>query len=172
VLYRDERGRPSQVLEANTDITARIYVEQALEAANQRLAQQFADLRCAKVTIETQTQQIAATAKMSALGEMAGGIAHEINNPMGIIHARASDLGELAQESASVPSSVVRETTEKICQMAMRVSTITKGLRKFARDARFDPFHSSSVAEIIDDTLALCGERLRRNSVELRVNRG
>ena len=47
---------------------------------------------------------------MLPLGEMAGGMAHEINNPMGIIHARASDLMESAAEKDSVPADLVPAT--------------------------------------------------------------
>ena len=55
-------------------------------------------------------QKIAIAAKMSPLGEMAGGMAHEISNPMGIIHARGSDLMESAAEKDSVPADLVPAT--------------------------------------------------------------
>ena len=42
--------------------------------------------------------------RLSALGMMAGGLAHEINNPLGIIHAYASNLLEMARDGAvSIP---------------------------------------------------------------------
>jgi hypothetical protein len=43
---------------------------------------------------------------------MAGGMADEINNPMDIIHARASDLMEAAEERDSVPSTTVTGALE------------------------------------------------------------
>ena len=106
---------------------------------------------------------------MSALGEMAGGMAHEINNPMGIIHARASDLIEVASESETVPSQTVVATMEKIRNTATRVTKITMGLRKFARETRGDPAAETGVRQILDETLPFCMERLKQNSVELRV---
>jgi PAS domain S-box-containing protein len=169
VLHRDKDGKPWRVLESSTDITALKEAEAKARELNRTLEQQNADLIVAKAMIEAQTQRIALTAKMSALGEMAGGMAHEINNPMGIIHARASDLIEVASESDAVPSATVVETMEKIRSTASRVTKITMGLRKFARETRGDPATETGVREILDETLPFCMERLKQNSVELRV---
>jgi PAS domain S-box-containing protein len=169
VLHRDKDGKPWRVLESSTDITALKEAEETARELNRVLEQQNADLLLAKAMIESQTQKIALGAKMSALGEMAGGMAHEINNPMGIIHARASDLMELASESATVPSITVVATMEKIRNTASRVTKITMGLRKFARETRGDPATETGVREILEETLPFCMERLKQNSVELRV---
>jgi C4-dicarboxylate-specific signal transduction histidine kinase len=90
---------------------------------------------------------------MSALGEMAGGMAHEINNPMGIIHARASDLLEAAAEKDSVPADMVLATMEKIRNMARQATKITMGLRKFARATRGDPAKATGAQEFLEETL-------------------
>jgi PAS domain S-box-containing protein len=169
VLHKDKDGKPWRVLESSTDVTALKEAEEKARKLNRVLEQQNADLTLAKAMIESQTQRIALTAKMSALGEMAGGMAHEINNPMGIIHARASDLIEVASESDTVASATVVETMEKIRSTASRVTKITMGLRKFARETRGDPATETGVREILDETLPFCMERLKQNSVELRV---
>jgi PAS domain S-box-containing protein len=169
VLHKDKEGKPWRVLESSTDVTALKRAEEKARELNQVLEQQNADLKLAKAMIEAQTQKIAIAAKMSALGEMAGGMAHEINNPMGIIHARASDLIEVASESDTVSSLTVVETMEKIRNTASRVTKITMGLRKFARETRGDPATATGVREILEETLPFCMERLKQNSVELRV---
>ncbi|HEY6126833.1 MAG TPA: PAS domain S-box protein [Candidatus Acidoferrum sp.] len=169
VLHRDKEGKPWRVLESSTDVTALKEAEKKTRELNRALEEQNADLALAKALIEAQTQKIAMTAKMSALGEMAGGMAHEINNPMGIIHARASDLMEVAAEKDTVASATVLETMEKIRSTASRVTKITMGLRKFARETRDDPATEIGVREILDETLPFCLERLKQNSVELRV---
>jgi PAS domain S-box-containing protein len=169
VLHKDKEGKPWRVLESSTDVTALKRAEEKARELNQVLEQQNADLTLAKAMIEAQTQKIAIAAKMSALGEMAGGMAHEINNPMGIIHARASDLIEVASESDTVSSLTVVETMEKIRNTASRVTKITMGLRKFARETRGDPATATGVREILEETLPFCMERLKQNSVELRV---
>lgn len=169
VLHRDKEGRPWRVLESNSDVTALKEAEAKARVLNQELERQNADLTRAKTLIEAQTQSIAVAAKMSALGEMAGGMAHEINNPMGIIHARASDLMEFAEEKEAVPARMVVETMEKIRNTAARVTKITLGLRKFARETRNDPVVATPVQDIVEDTLSFCTQRLKQNTVELRV---
>jgi PAS domain S-box-containing protein len=169
VLHCDKEGRPWRVLESNSDVTALKEAEAKARLLNQELERQNADLTRAKALIEAQTQKIAVTAKMSALGEMAGGMAHEINNPMGIIHARASDLMEFAEEMETVPAKMVVETMEKIRTTAARVTKITLGLRKFARETRDDPVVATPLQDIVEDTLSFCTQRLKQNTVELRV---
>ncbi len=169
VLHRDKSGNPWRVIETNADITALKEAEARASELNRLLEQQNADLTKAKELIEAQTQKIAIAAKMSALGEMAGGMAHEINNPMGIIHARASDLMEVASTAENVPAVMVRATMEKIRSTATRVTKITLGLRKFARETRGDPATDTEVREILEETLPFCMERLKQNSVELRI---
>lgn len=169
VLHRDKDGKPSRVLESSVDITALKQAEERARQLNRELEKQNSDLTLAKAVIEAQTQRIAVNAKMSALGEMAGGMAHEINNPMGIIHARASDLMELAGETDAVHSSTVIETMEKIRNTAARVTKITLGLRKFARETRNDPLMEASIHDIVEDTLSFCTQRLKQASIDLRV---
>lgn len=169
VLHRDKDGKPSRVLESSIDVTALKRAEEKALKLNRELEKQNADLSLAKAVIEAQTQRIAVGAKMSALGEMAGGMAHEINNPMGIIHARASDLMEFAEEAEAVPSRTVIETMEKIRNTAARVTKITLGLRKFARETRNDPLVEVSVAELVEDTLSFCMQRLKQASIDLRL---
>jgi PAS domain S-box-containing protein len=169
VLHCDKDGKPRLILESSTDITALKEAEAQTRLLNRELEHQNADLTLAKALIEAQTQKIAVAAKMSALGEMAGGMAHEINNPMGIIHARASDLMEFAEERDAVPSRVVIETMEKIRNTASRVTKITQGLRKFARESHNDPVTQVFLKDIIDDTLSFCTQRLKQSAVELRL---
>ena len=56
--------------------------------------------------LETSRMQVVSSARLSALGMMAAGIAHEINNPLGIIHAYASNLVEMATRRSDFPSRI------------------------------------------------------------------
>ena len=116
---------------------------------------------------ETQTQVIE-TSKFAALGEMAGGIAHEINNPLAIIHGKAGQLRDMAETGNLDPASAIT-IAEKIEATAMRVARIVKGLRTFARDAKNEPMQQMSMRDIIQDTLDLCREKFKTHGVELRV---
>jgi C4-dicarboxylate-specific signal transduction histidine kinase len=120
--------------------------------------------------LESSRMQMVSSARLSALGMMAGGIAHEINNPLGIIHAYASDLLELARaEKAS--AAVVEQTSARIVATAERIGNIVKSLRHIAREGDLDPIHPISLKELIDGVLELSRERFRMHSIRLSCSR-
>lgn len=104
--------------------------------------------------------------KMSSLGEMAGGIAHEINNPLAIIQAGCRKLAKrLTQAGQYDPH---RETVEMIEATALRIGKIISGLRTFSRDGTNDAFAVASFDTILTEMLALCAARFRNSGVEIR----
>jgi PAS domain S-box-containing protein len=119
--------------------------------------------------LDEQRGRMLASAKMSALGEMAGGVAHEINNPLAAIHLRAAQLRELANRSELDTETVLRYA-EKISVTCERIAKIVQGLRAFVRDVARDPFQRYSSRAILEETLALSCERMRREGVELRID--
>jgi PAS domain S-box-containing protein len=139
------QGAELKVLVAVRDITTRMQLERDLEA--------------------TRVQAIA-SARLSSPGMMAGGIAHEINNPLGIIHAMASDLTEMAEEDSLTPQAIARKGAV-IRQTSERIAEIVKSLRHLSREGAGDPLLPTSVAKIVTETLEICRAKFRANRVEL-----
>lgn len=71
--------------------------------------------------------------KLAALGTLSAGIAHEINNPIGIITSRV-EVMMLEAEEEGLPAEV-RKDLEVILRHARRVAAITQGLLSFARQS-------------------------------------
>jgi C4-dicarboxylate-specific signal transduction histidine kinase len=117
--------------------------------------------------LEASREQMVASARLSALGMMAGGIAHEINNPLSIIHAMASDLNEMVDESGSVPPKVVARKSGIIRETAERIAKIVKSLRQISREGAADPPHPTRLAKILDETLEICRAKFEANAVTL-----
>ena len=89
--------------------------------------------------------------KLAALGTLSAGIAHEINNPIGIITSRVEVMMLEAEESA-LPAEV-RKDLEVILRHARRVAAITQGLLSFSRQssgARTPVNLNRIVEEIVD----------------------
>lgn len=118
--------------------------------------------------IEEQQLKIISSAKMSSLGEMAAGIAHEINNPLAIIHGRANQVRELI-ESETVDKTAVAAGLTRIERTAERIAKIVRGLRSFSRSADQDPFTITKMSQVLQDTLELCRERFKNHGVNLEV---
>lgn len=108
------------------------------------------------------------TTKMSALGEMAGGIAHEINTPLTVIQLSAEQLLENLRGDSDVPKEITVGALQRIVKTVTRISKIISGLRSFARDSKDDPMIPFSVSEIVEDTFSLCREKLSHNSIDLK----
>jgi PAS domain S-box-containing protein len=147
VVERDEAGRPVHFVAHVQDLTDRKRVEQELEASR---------------------AQMVSHSRLSALGMMAGGIAHEINNPLGIIHASSENLLRMA-ESGPVPIQDLLKNCNRISLTADRIAKIVRSLRRIAREGSADRFREAPVREIVDETLGLCAERFRAHNIRLIV---
>ena len=121
-----------------------------------------------KMLIKSHEAKVAAASRLSSLGEMAGGVAHEINNPLAIIQGKAESLKRKIATGNTNVESFVGDLT-KIEETCQRVVRIIKGLRAFSRDAENDPLVPISLKSILHDILNLTTERCRFNGIELRI---
>jgi len=80
-------------------------------------------------------EQLTRSSKLASLGELVGGIAHEVNTPTGIIVMRSSGLLRVQD---GLPEDA-REDVEVIERQAHKIAQITSGLLAFSRQAPFDP---------------------------------
>src|SRR5471032_559949 len=84
-LIRDEHGAPLEVMGSLTDITARKHMEVALQAKGEEQQRLIVKLRDAH-------EQLLQAEKMASIGQLAAGIAHEINNPVGFVNSNMGTL--------------------------------------------------------------------------------
>lgn len=123
-------------------------------------------IKKAELEIENSRAQVAFSSKLSSLGEMAGGIAHEINTPLAIIQMRSDQLLEQAREDA-IDRTFAIKALESIDSTVHRIAKIVKSLRSFSRDGSKDPIVITSVQSIVDDTFSLCREKFNSRGIIL-----
>lgn len=119
--------------------------------------------------IKDQQARMISSAKLSSLGEMASGIAHEINNPLAIIKGKAYQILKKL-ESNDVDVGFLIKEISKIEHNSLRIVKIIKGLRTFSRHGEGDPFQIVPFKNILDDVLELCHERFKYQGVELKTS--
>ena len=107
---------------------------------------------------------------LSSLGEMAGGIAHEINNPLLVITSAADTLGAV-MVAKSIDRKIATKLVDNIARVSHRISIIVKGLKDFARDTSTDPIEEIDVQEVISSAVELSSSRISKQHIDLRVHK-
>lgn len=109
------------------------------------------------------------SAKMASLGEMAGGIAHEINNPLTVVQGRATSLVKRIQSGNISPEETIH-SLERIIRSSQKAAGIIQGLKSFSRNGENDPFEVIEINEVINSVFGLCTEKFRIPGIELKVS--
>lgn len=109
-------------------------------------------------------------AKMTSLGEMAGGIAHEINTPLGVILGTAEHLKTVVAKNGREDKETAKLLIARIESTTERIAKIITGLRAFSRNAEADPKLPVDLHELVDQVLNLCREKLKDHGVSVRVD--
>jgi signal transduction histidine kinase len=106
--------------------------------------------------------------KMSSLGEMASGIAHEINNPLAIVAGRTAQLKKLL-ESDDFDKAKASELLDKLAETTDRMTRIVKTMRGFVRKDDAPNNEPVRLKAVISDAQELCQGKLRHAGAVLEV---
>jgi PAS domain S-box-containing protein len=109
--------------------------------------------------------------RMTTLGEMATGIAHEINQPLNTLSILFDNMLLAASKEDFLPKSYLEKKTEKIYDNIFRIKNIIDHVRVFSRsqdDAISTPF---DVNESIGNAISMISEQFRNKMIELTVNK-
>lgn len=144
------------------DITERKKLEELLKDYNEKLEQEIA--RKMK-ELDQKHIELIQSSKLATLGEMATGIAHELNQPLSGIRTRAQLLTKMIQKGRADETKILT-TQRDIMDLVDRISRIIHHMRVFARQDE-QPFAPFEVTQSIDGCLSLLGEQLRLHAVQL-----
>jgi PAS domain S-box-containing protein len=98
IFSRNADSQPKIIIGFAQDITTRKQAEEALRQSEVRERERSQQLEQALVELRSTQTQLVQTEKMSSLGQLVAGIAHEINNPVNFIHANIAYLKQYTKQ--------------------------------------------------------------------------
>jgi len=130
--------------------------EAGIALQNARL---YADLERQIDELRRTQDQLTQSAKLAAIGELAAGVAHEVNNPLTIIIGHAHLLSRRADAAPVQPAIEVIEA------QAQRAANMVRGMLDFSR-RRPRNVQDVSLRDVIERVLALVCDKLRGQGIE------
>lgn len=135
----------------------------------QEIAQKMASLLMQtelKAQVEEKNLLLENATRMIALGEMSGGIAHEINNPLTIIYGKLRNLlSSIKSENYEIGR--VSEGIEQVLKTLDRITSIVRGLRVFSNEGRVDELVTLDINTVIENTFSICSDRFQNAGIQL-----
>jgi PAS domain S-box-containing protein len=159
--FADAQGCPTRVIGITFDITARKEAEAYVITLLTQAKQREHDLR------EKQAQLVQA-AKLASIGELATGVAHEINNPLNNIGLCADNLID-AVHAGIVNDQLLLSELQLITAQVQKAARIVDHLRRFGR-AVPQQRTAIHVHEVVQSALALMREQLRLRNIEVETH--
>lgn len=113
--------------------------------------------------------QLVQASKMTTLGEMSAGIAHELNQPLNAIRMGSDYLAMMAERGKQVPEADLRQVTSEIANQIDRATEIVNTLRQFGRKSDITP-ERLNVNEPVHAVLKILSRQLTLQNIRVHLD--
>jgi len=144
-------------LEAQTDALQRWGSE-----LDGKVAERTQELATANQTLRSAQQRLVMSEKLAAIGQLAAGVAHEINNPVAVIQGNLDVLRETLGEAAEPAMPEIRLIQDQV----FRIRLIVTKLLQFARPAEYAGYlEPVALDQVVQDSLVLVAHQMKKTNV-------
>ncbi len=165
-VARDIRERKRLVQKEKELVVAKITAEAERKRVAE-LTEAYKKLEKADLELKDATAQLVQNEKLTALGEMAAGVAHELNQPLHGIKLISQGLLRNI-EKRGFDQKMVSENLQETVGLANRMSGIIDHMRLFSRHPRGEQGGEVDVNEAVEGVFKLLGQQLYVNNIEVR----
>ncbi len=148
----------------------REYRAQLMQRFNYQLdlEDSFIELKKSQTALIEQTSQLIHASKISALGEMAGGLAHEINNSLMIILGSTQQIQREMGKTGELKPDVENKFRQSTASI-MKIKSVIEGLKQFSLQMGPQPKEDIPLREIIERTMSYTAELLKAHQTKFII---
>ena len=114
--------------------------------------------------------QLLQSARLVSLGQMAAGMAHELNQPLTVVETTAGDICLRLMEGLPLETDELREMMENVRGVVDRMAGTVDHLRVFSRDVSEEPRQAMDVNEVIQSSLKWMRTPLENHGIDLALD--
>ncbi len=156
------RPMPGRFAVIFTDVTEKKRVEESLRITMADLARSYNDLR-------EKQEQIIQTGKLASLGQLAAGIAHEVNQPLTGISMGMDNVLYKISSKGTVEPEYLKAKCENMLQYVDRIRNIIEHIRVFSREQKTTSRENFNVNDAVRNACGLVQHQYRNHNVDLRL---
>ncbi len=150
-IVKGPDGLPNGFRGMIRDVTDRNLAEQSLKKAYQELK-------------HTQSQLVQ-SGKLASIGELAAGVAHELNQPLMVIRGNAQLVKRFISKGNYAIDDLLKQM-EPIERNTKRMMNIINHLRSFSRQSKSE-YYALNINQVIKESFLMVGEQLRLRNIEI-----
>lgn len=115
-------------------------------------------------------QQLQRARKLEAMNTLAGGIAHEINQPLSALHLYAGGLQMLLEKQEATPLEMTRERLGLIMSEADKIRSIISHMRTLVMEEEPAPLDGVALAPAVDNALGIMRRQMKERGIRLEAD--
>jgi PAS domain S-box-containing protein len=165
----EKQSKKTLALVVFRDVTERKRMERELITKHNELKNAYHELEKSNLELKAMQDTLIQSGKMAALGELAAGIAHELNQPLQGIKGYAQELEQILGtqkiEDAQIVNSSLHEITSNVDKMAKIIQYLRVFTRKSTEEHEFTDVHSA-----IEEALKMLARQFSARGIVVHKN--
>ena len=154
----------SSLLDIRNNVISKVVVLRDITDMRQAETELFSAYK----ELQNTQAQLIQSGKLASIGQLASGVAHELNQPLMVIRALTQFLSRTLQKN-KVGADQIIEQLEPIERNTKRMMNIIKHLQRFSRQSKKE-YSSANINSVIEDSFVMIGEQLRLRNIEVVKN--